>query len=180
MRRRSRSLSAVLTLAALAFCSRHQLLLLYGDAVAHLHIARRLFDSREPGFRQLGSVWLPLPHLLLVPFVLKMSWWQSGVRGGDPLDGLLCGVVRRTLPAGALLCSAFDCVACGGVLRAESGTAVFLDHGDDRAAVPGGDDLGRAADHAAGAALGEQRCGGTRAPAAGCGAAAGVCGLHAL
>jgi hypothetical protein len=77
-------LSVVLTLAALAFCSQHQLLLLYGDAVAHLHIARRIFDAREPGFRQLGSVWLPLPHLLLIPFVLKMSWWQSGVAGAIP------------------------------------------------------------------------------------------------
>jgi hypothetical protein len=77
-------LSAALTLAALFFCSQHQLLLLYGDAVAHLHIARRLFDSREPGFRQLGSVWLPLPHLLLVPFVQKMSWWQSGVAAALP------------------------------------------------------------------------------------------------
>jgi hypothetical protein len=79
--------SAVLTLAALAFCSQHQLLLLYGDAVAHLHIARRLFDSRTPGFRQLGSVWLPLPHLLLVPFVQKMSWWQSGVAAALPSMG---------------------------------------------------------------------------------------------
>jgi len=77
-------LSAMLTLAALFFCSQHQLLLLYGDAVAHLHIARRIFDSREPGFRQLGSVWLPLPHLLLVPFVQKMSWWQSGVAAALP------------------------------------------------------------------------------------------------
>jgi 4-amino-4-deoxy-L-arabinose transferase-like glycosyltransferase len=77
-------LSAVLTLAALAFCSQHQLLLLYGDAVAHLHIARRIFDARTPGFRQLGSVWLPLPHLLLVPFVQKMSWWQSGVPAAIP------------------------------------------------------------------------------------------------
>ena len=77
-------LSACLTLAALLFCSQHQLLLLYGDAVAHLHIARRIFDSRTPGFRQLGSVWLPLPHLLLVPFVQKMSWWQSGVPAALP------------------------------------------------------------------------------------------------
>jgi 4-amino-4-deoxy-L-arabinose transferase-like glycosyltransferase len=84
-------LSAVLTLAALFFCSQHQLLLLYGDAVAHLHIARRIFDSREPGFRQLGSVWLPLPHLLLVPFVQKMSWWQSGVAAALP--SMACYVV---------------------------------------------------------------------------------------
>lgn len=77
-------LSAVLTFAALAFCARHQLLLLYGDAVAHMHIARRIFDAREPGFRQLGSVWLPLPHLLLIPFVWKMSWWQTGVPAAIP------------------------------------------------------------------------------------------------
>jgi hypothetical protein len=60
------------------------MLLLYGDAVAHLHIARRIFDSLNPGFRQLGSVWLPLPHLLLLPFVQKMSWWQTGMAGAWP------------------------------------------------------------------------------------------------
>ena len=60
------------------------MLLLYGDAVAHLHIARRVFDSLNPGFRQLGSVWLPLPHLLLLPFVQKMEWWQTGLAGAWP------------------------------------------------------------------------------------------------
>jgi hypothetical protein len=68
-------------LVALSYCTRHGTLLLYGDAVAHLHIARRVFDSITPGFRQLGSVWLPLPHILLLPFVWSMSWWQSGLAG---------------------------------------------------------------------------------------------------
>jgi len=40
----------------------HHALLNYGDAVAHLNIARRVFDSRIPRFSELGSVWLPLPH----------------------------------------------------------------------------------------------------------------------
>jgi hypothetical protein len=62
-----------LGLVALAYCVRHRSLLLYGDAVAHLHIARRVFDSITPGFRQLGSVWLPLPHILLLPFVWNMG-----------------------------------------------------------------------------------------------------------
>jgi 4-amino-4-deoxy-L-arabinose transferase-like glycosyltransferase len=62
-------------------------LLLYGDAVAHLHIARRVFDSLNPGFRQLGSVWLPLPHLLMIPFVQRMAWWQSGLAGAIPSIG---------------------------------------------------------------------------------------------
>ena len=68
-------------LVALAYCVRHGTLLLYGDAVAHLHIARRVFDSITPGFRQLGSVWLPLPHILLLPFVWNMAWWQNGLAG---------------------------------------------------------------------------------------------------
>ncbi len=70
-----------IALVALAWCVRHGTLLLYGDAVAHLHIARRVFDSITPGFRQLGSVWLPLPHLLLLPFVWNMAWWQNGLAG---------------------------------------------------------------------------------------------------
>jgi 4-amino-4-deoxy-L-arabinose transferase-like glycosyltransferase len=70
-----------LGLVALAYCVRHGTLLLYGDAVAHLHIARRVFDSITPGFRQLGSVWLPLPHILLMPFVWNMGWWHSGLAG---------------------------------------------------------------------------------------------------
>ena len=68
-------------LVALSYCVRHGTLLLYGDAVAHLHIARRVFDSITPGFRQLGSVWLPLPHILLLPFVWNMAWWRSGLAG---------------------------------------------------------------------------------------------------
>jgi hypothetical protein len=76
--------STALSLVSFIFCLQHRVLLLYGDAVAHLHIARRVFDSMNPGFRQLGSVWLPLPHILLIPFVQKMDWWQSGVAGSLP------------------------------------------------------------------------------------------------
>jgi hypothetical protein len=76
--------ATAVSLLSFAYCFQHHLLLLYGDAVAHLHIARRVFDSLNPGFRQLGSVWLPLPHLLLIPFVQRMDWWQSGVAGALP------------------------------------------------------------------------------------------------
>src|SRR5271169_3569770 len=58
--------------------------LLYGDAVAHINIARRVFDSRTPGLLQLGTVWLPLPHLLILPFVISDSLWQSGTGGSLP------------------------------------------------------------------------------------------------
>jgi 4-amino-4-deoxy-L-arabinose transferase-like glycosyltransferase len=36
------------------------------------------------GSRELGSVWLPLPHLLLLPFVQIYSWWASGIAGVIP------------------------------------------------------------------------------------------------
>jgi hypothetical protein len=62
----------------------HGAMLNYGDAVAHLHIARRVFDSHRPGLSQLGSVWLPLPHLLLMPFVAVYAWWANGIAGLIP------------------------------------------------------------------------------------------------
>lgn len=59
-------------------------LLLYGDAVAHINIARRVFDSLTPGPLQLGTVWLPLPHLLMIPFLWSNAMWQSGAGGSIP------------------------------------------------------------------------------------------------
>ncbi|HEV2462448.1 MAG TPA: glycosyltransferase family 39 protein [Acidobacteriaceae bacterium] len=79
--------SVLVSLFALSYCFSRNLLLLSGDAVAHINIARRLVDSTNPGISQLGSVWLPLPHLLIVPFVLRMSWWQSGLAGAFPSIG---------------------------------------------------------------------------------------------
>jgi hypothetical protein len=59
-------------------------LLLYGDAVAHINIARRVLDSRTPGLLQLGTVWLPLPHLLMIPFLLSDWMWTTGIGGSLP------------------------------------------------------------------------------------------------
>jgi hypothetical protein len=71
-------------MAALAWSWRHGAMLNYGDAVAHLHIARRVFDCHQPRLTQLGSVWLPLPHILLIPFVQVYGWWASGIAGAIP------------------------------------------------------------------------------------------------
>ncbi len=75
--------SAVSLLSFLVFFQRGELLL-YGDAVAHINIARRVFDSQTPGLLQLGTVWLPLPHLLMIPFLLSKWMWQTGVGGSIP------------------------------------------------------------------------------------------------
>jgi hypothetical protein len=86
--------------------------LLYGDAIAHINIARRVFDSKTPGLLQLGTVWLPLPHLLMVPFLLSKEMWQRGVGGSIPSMGayvlavvgmfrLIRGVLSRDLQPNA-------------------------------------------------------------------------------
>jgi hypothetical protein len=59
-------------------------LLMHGDAVAHINIARRVFDSLTPGPLGLGTVWLPLPHLLMMPFLLSNRMWQSGAGASFP------------------------------------------------------------------------------------------------
>ncbi len=54
----------------------------FWDAQAHLDIARRVHDSTTPGLQMLGTVWLPVPHLLLLPFTLIDAWWWNGLAGG--------------------------------------------------------------------------------------------------
>src|SRR6266571_4970969 len=76
--------AAFVSVASFLFYFRRGELLLYGDAVAHINIARRVFDSRTPGLLQLGTVWLPLPHLLMIPFLIFDGMWRSGVGGSIP------------------------------------------------------------------------------------------------
>jgi hypothetical protein len=107
--------AVLLGFLALIICYTRGYLLLYGDAVAHLGTARRILDTRHPGLAQLGGVWLPLPHLLMLPFVWKMEWWQSGMAGAWPSLGCyIAGVAgfyrlcRRMLaPRWAMLATAF-------------------------------------------------------------------------
>jgi len=69
----------LLAFVALFVCYQRGYLLLYGDAVAHLAIARRVLDARWPGIANLGGVWLPLPHVLMLPFIMNMRMWQTGL-----------------------------------------------------------------------------------------------------
>ena len=97
--------AASISIASFFFYLQKSDLLLYGDAVAHINIARRLFDSRTPGLLQLGTVWLPLPHLMMVPFLLSRFLWQTGIGGSIPsMLAYVCSVagivllVRTALP----------------------------------------------------------------------------------
>lgn len=77
-------LALLASLFSFFYYFQHSDLLLYGDAVAHINIARRVFDSQTPGLLQLGTVWLPLPHLLTIPFIVSNSLWQNGAGGSFP------------------------------------------------------------------------------------------------
>ena len=92
-------LLAPLSTAAVLWCGARGYTLSYGDAEAHLNIARRVLDSRTPSPEQLGTVWLPLPHLLMIPFIRNDAWWRSGMAGAIPVA--VCFVV-----AGAFLFAA--------------------------------------------------------------------------
>ena len=85
--------TCVSVISFLAYYQRGDVLL-YGDAIAHINIARRVFDSKTPGLLQLGTVWLPLPHLLMIPFLLSNEMWRRGVGGSIPsLVAYVFGVI---------------------------------------------------------------------------------------
>lgn len=67
----------------------------FGDAEAHINIARRILDSRTPGGSMIGTVWLPLPHILFAPFTLIDPLWINGLAGVIP--SVLCFALAGTL-----------------------------------------------------------------------------------
>ena len=77
----ARVLAAAATAAALlawVLYLRADLVLSHYDARAHLVVARRIIDSLTPGWRQIGAVWLPLPHLLQALPVQIDAWYRTG------------------------------------------------------------------------------------------------------
>jgi len=76
----------VIFLAGLSISSFYQYLdnglgLAYNDARSHLDIGRRVVEGLKTGLAQLGSVWLPLDHVLMIPFVWNDWWWHTGAAG---------------------------------------------------------------------------------------------------
>src|SRR5258706_5348533 len=78
------ALASVVSLFSFLYYFQRGEILLYGDAVAHINIARRVFDSQTPGLLQLGTVWLPLPHLLMIPLLVSDWMWRTGLGGSIP------------------------------------------------------------------------------------------------
>jgi hypothetical protein len=56
----------------------------YNDARSHLDIGRRVVEGLKPGLAQIGSVWLPLPHILMIPTIWNDTMWHTGLAGALP------------------------------------------------------------------------------------------------
>jgi hypothetical protein len=61
------------------------------DAATHMRLARGVFDAVTPGLAQIGTVWLPLPDVLLWPFVWNDYLWRTGLAGA--LAAMPCFVI---------------------------------------------------------------------------------------
>lgn len=105
------------TAGAVAF-AREGLTLSHYDARAHLVVARRIVDSLTPGWRQIGAVWLPLPHLLnLLP--AQVDWnFRTGY--------LSAGLSIASLSIGLAALSAVLLRMTGSVAAAASAPAIIL------------------------------------------------------
>ena len=97
-------LAVLASLSSFFYYVQHGEILMHGDATAHINIARRVFDSLTPGPLQLGTVWLPLPHVLMMPFIFSDKLWQSGVGGSIPsMAAYVLGVLGIVRLVGCLL-----------------------------------------------------------------------------
>lgn len=74
-------LLSALSVAAFAYYYASGYVTAYGDAKSHLDVGRRVVDGLSPGFGQIGTVWLPLTHILMVPSIWNDFMWHSGLSG---------------------------------------------------------------------------------------------------
>ena len=93
-------------------------ILAYGDAEAHLNIARKLWDNYQPSYREIGTVWLPVPHFLMLPFTYSDTLYHNGLAGAIPSACSWIG-------AGTLLYAAIRKLANGAWEPAACAVAVF-------------------------------------------------------
>ncbi|HEV8193680.1 MAG TPA: hypothetical protein VGP82_19680, partial [Ktedonobacterales bacterium] len=77
-------LASVASVAGYAYYVQQGLTLAYADAISHMMIAHRVFSSATPGLAQLGTVWLPLNHILMLPLVWNDALFRDGFAGAFP------------------------------------------------------------------------------------------------
>lgn len=74
-------IAITLSIASYLWSLKNGYTIVYNDAMSHLNIARLVIDCIEPNFAQLGSVWLPLNHVLSLSLIWNDWAWHSGFAG---------------------------------------------------------------------------------------------------
>jgi len=78
-------IAAVLSLFAFLYFFANGMTNVYGDGVAHVNIARKVVDSPDDllwqRYMQIGSPWLPLQTVAIMPLVANDWMWRTGVAG---------------------------------------------------------------------------------------------------
>ena len=72
---------SIISVAGYIYYYSNGLGLVYNDARSHLDIGRRVVEGLTPGVAQLGSVWLPLTHFLMITTIWNDFMWHSGLAG---------------------------------------------------------------------------------------------------
>lgn len=75
------AVTLALSIMATFWAYQNDVIVAYGDAESHLNIAKRVVHSTTPGMTQLGGIWLPIPHILMIPFVYFDPLWRTGLAG---------------------------------------------------------------------------------------------------
>jgi len=77
--------AAALSIASFVYFFANGMTNVYGDGVAHVNIARKVVDSPDDSvwqrYMQIGSPWLPLQTVLMLPLAANDWMWRTGAAG---------------------------------------------------------------------------------------------------
>lgn len=75
------AIAVVLSVGSYLWSCKNGYTIVYNDAMSHLNISRLVIDNIEPSLAQIGSVWLPLNHVLNLTLIWNNWAWHSGFAG---------------------------------------------------------------------------------------------------
>lgn len=121
----------------------------YGDGVAHVNIARKVVDSPDDSlwqrYIQIGSPWLPLQTVLMLPLVPSERMWRSGSAGSlvSMISFVIAAVSLYTLAlsfyGGSGSCSGVSSVATRAGFAVPSSDEGLVDTGSAYEVQPEGE-----------------------------------------
>ena len=78
-------IATVISLSSFAYFFANGMTNVYGDGIAHVNIARKVVDSPEDSlwrrYIQIGSPWLPLQTIAMLPLAANDWMWRTGIAG---------------------------------------------------------------------------------------------------